>query len=207
MKRGGIKHRAGCNGQEAYDEFCTLLRIENTLNRPEVFTIYRAQPARPHGQAPQSLPPNPRVRVTGRVPALKAQRAWRPLRRSVTDLPHRAKISPAANQRYLDALASTQASIPLGPGCRAALPTPHSPGPMLSRPQSAQPLGCGPAERAQPQWLGHCRTAQPRPTTAALRWRTPGPDHTLSALRRLLPCSALAPDMKRARCLTQTPGD
>ena len=59
MKRGGIKHRAGCNGQEAYDEFCTLLRIENTLNRPEVFMIYRAQPARPHGQSAPKPPAQP----------------------------------------------------------------------------------------------------------------------------------------------------
>ena len=40
-----LKHRAGCNGQKAYDKSGNLLRIENTINRPEVFTVYRTQPA------------------------------------------------------------------------------------------------------------------------------------------------------------------
>jgi hypothetical protein len=56
------------------------------------------------------------------VPEQKSQRAWRPLRRTVLDLPRRAEVSRAANQRYLDALASTQALVPLGqlaaPLCR-----------------------------------------------------------------------------------------
>lgn len=129
-----LKHRAGFNGQKAYDKFWNLLRIENTMNRPEVFTVYRAEPA-PAAPAslpptprtrrpapPQSLPPNPQVRVTSRVPEVKPRRAWRPLRRSVTDLPRRAEVSRAANRRYLDALASTQVGTPLGqaaaPLCR-----------------------------------------------------------------------------------------
>ena len=40
-----LKHRAGGNGQKAYDKSGNLLRIENTINRPEVFTVYRTQPA------------------------------------------------------------------------------------------------------------------------------------------------------------------
>jgi hypothetical protein len=144
-----LKHRAGFNGQKAYDKFWNLLRVENTMNRPEAFTVYRAEPApapqridrkmddrkMPMAPAPlppsprartshppQSLPPNPGARVTGRVPELKPQRAWQPLRRSVTDLPRRAQVSRAANQRYLDALASTCVGTPLGqlaaPLCR-----------------------------------------------------------------------------------------
>jgi len=129
-----IKHRAGLNGQKAYDKFASLLRIENTINRPEAFTVYRADPApaspvtlppTPRASTPcppQSLPLNPQERVSGRVPELKVQRAWRPLRRSVTDLPRRAEVSCAANKRYLDALASTHVATPLGeaaaPLCR-----------------------------------------------------------------------------------------
>jgi hypothetical protein len=129
-----IKHRAGFNSQKVYDKFGNLLRIENTINRPEVFTVYRTESA-PVGPSqsppsprvgstkpPRSLPPNPRARVTSRVPDLKPQRAWQPLRRSVTDLPRRAQVSRAANKRYLDALASTQVGTPLGqaaaPLCR-----------------------------------------------------------------------------------------
>jgi len=129
-----LKHRAGFNSQKAYDKFATLLRIENTINRPEAFTVYRTEPAptppvalppSPRARTadpPQSLPPNPQARVSGRVPELKAQRAWQPLRRTVTDMPRRAEVSRAANKRYLDALASTQLSTPLGeaaaPLCR-----------------------------------------------------------------------------------------
>lgn len=129
-----IKHVAGFNGQKAYDKFASLLRVENTLNRPEAFTVFRAQPplkalaALPPtprcrtATVPQSLPPDLRVRANTCVPEQKVQRAWRPLRRTVTDLPRRAEVSRAANQRYLAALASTQVGTPLGqaaaPLCR-----------------------------------------------------------------------------------------
>ena len=129
-----LKHRAGYNGQKVYDKFGHVLRVENTINQPEVFTVYRAQPASgpPAGRppsprarlatVPQALPANPKVRVTGRVPEVKPQRAWQPLRRSVTDLPRRAEVSRAANHRYLDALASTHVGTPLAqaaaPLCR-----------------------------------------------------------------------------------------
>jgi hypothetical protein len=129
-----IKHMAGFNGQKAYDKFWNLLRVENTVNRPEAFTVFRAEPA-PKAPAdlpptprsgtatpPQSLPPGLRVRGNTCVPEQKPRRSWRPLRRTVTDLPRRAEVSRAANKRYLDALASTQVGTPLGemvgPLCR-----------------------------------------------------------------------------------------
>jgi len=129
-----IKHRAGFNGQKAYDKAPNLLRIENTLNQPEVFTVFRTQsvpqapahlPASPRAGSPagaQSLPPDSRARTNTCVPEQKPERAWRPLRRTVMDLPRRAEVSRAANKRYLDALASTQVDLPLGeliaPLCR-----------------------------------------------------------------------------------------
>src|SRR6266568_4282342 len=129
-----IKHVAGFNGQKAYDKFCNLLRVENTVNRPEAFTVFRAQSA-PKAPAPlpptprwssasppQSLPADLRVRANTCVPPQKPQRSWQPLRRTVTDLPRRAQVSRAANKRYLEALASTQVDTPLGelagPLCR-----------------------------------------------------------------------------------------
>jgi hypothetical protein len=108
-----IKHRAGFNGQKAYDKFSTLLRIENTINQPEAFTVFRAQPA-PPPKPPQSMPPEAPVRTNSCVPDHKPQRAWQALRRAVSDLPRRAELSRAANKRYLEALASTQVSTPLG---------------------------------------------------------------------------------------------
>ena len=129
-----IKHVAGFNGQKAYDKFGSLQRVENTLNRPEAFTVFRAEPPpkplavlppTPRSRTatvPQSLPPDLRVRVNTCVPEQKVQRAWQPLRRTVTDLPRRAEVSRAANKRYLEALASTQVGTPLGqaaaPLCR-----------------------------------------------------------------------------------------
>jgi hypothetical protein len=128
------KHRAGFNGQKAYDKFWNLLRVENTINRPEVFTVFRTEPtpepatALPAAQRahtstppPSPLPSLPAVRHS-RAPKDKPQRAWRPLRRSVCDLPRRAQVSRAANQHYLEALASTHVGTPLGqmaaPLCR-----------------------------------------------------------------------------------------
>jgi hypothetical protein len=128
-----IKHWAGFNGQKAYDKFWNLFRVENTMNRPEAFTVYRAEPAaaspappppspRTHSLTPApSLPPTPAV-LANRVPQAKPARAWQPLRRSVTDLPRRAEVSRAANKRYLEALASTHVGTPLAeaaaPLCR-----------------------------------------------------------------------------------------
>jgi hypothetical protein len=128
-----IKHLAGFNGQKAYDKFGSLLRVENTLNRPEAFTVFRTEdaPKAPAALPPKhtrsaipskSMPPDSRVRANSCVPEQKPQRAWQPLRRTVMDLPRRAEVSRAANKRYLDALASTQAAVPLGqmaaPLCR-----------------------------------------------------------------------------------------
>jgi len=129
-----IKHLAGFNGQKAYDKFWNLLRLENTLNRPEVFTVFRTEPTpappaplppSPRAQTatpPQNLPADARVRANTGVPQPQPQRAWRPLRRTVSDLPRRAEVSRAANRRYLDALASTHVGTPLGqlaaPLCR-----------------------------------------------------------------------------------------
>jgi hypothetical protein len=129
-----IKHVAGFNGQKAYDKFLNLLRVENTINRPEAFTVFRAQPA---SKAPVALPPTPRcgpatppqslppdlpLQANTCVPEPNPQRSWQALRRTVSDLPRRAEVSRAANKRYLDALASTQVGTPLGelvgPLCR-----------------------------------------------------------------------------------------
>src|SRR5260221_13252604 len=58
-----LKHRAGFNSQKAYDKFATLLRIENTINRPEAFTVYRTEPAPPPPQWPCHPAPGPAPRV------------------------------------------------------------------------------------------------------------------------------------------------
>ena len=79
-----LKHRAGYNGQKAYDKFWNLMRIENTINRPEVFTVYRAEPT-PDTQVmtPLCREFRPHCRPV-RVPARPTHpRACRPIPRHV----------------------------------------------------------------------------------------------------------------------------
>jgi hypothetical protein len=122
-----IKHVASNNGLKAYDKMAQLLRVENTINHPEAFTIYRKEPepvepkplVLPPGspQPPESAqrpPPSLKSQITSCVAPDKPQRPWKPLRRTVTDIPRRAQVSRAANRRYLEALASTHVGTPLG---------------------------------------------------------------------------------------------
>jgi hypothetical protein len=83
-----LKHRVGHNTLKMYDKHGQVLRVETTLNAPEVFKIWRAAAGR-------------------------KRKRWRRLRRTVADLPSRARISQAANARYLQALAATRGRQPL----------------------------------------------------------------------------------------------
>ena len=65
------------------------MRVETTIVHPEHFKVYRP--------------------VAGPEPRLR----WQRLRRGVADLWRRAQVSQAANNRYLDALASVTGKTPL----------------------------------------------------------------------------------------------
>ena len=117
-----LRHGIGINGLKIYDKFAQLLRVETTLNAPEVFKVYRKDSAQAplkrlplpgHKKGPLKLP---RKSVTTCVApqAANPPRRWQRLRRSVTDMPRRAEVSRAANRRYLEALASTRGTEPLG---------------------------------------------------------------------------------------------
>jgi hypothetical protein len=86
-----IKHRLNKNWIKMYDKQSTILRVETTLNDVSDMKVYRHAEGQPDGQ-----------------------RRWRTLRKGVADLPRRAHISQAANDRYLDALAQVQATPTLG---------------------------------------------------------------------------------------------
>jgi hypothetical protein len=92
VRREGVrlKHLVGQNGIKAYDKHGEGLRIETTLNAPEVFKIRR--------------------HATGKK---RGKKGWRRLRRSIADAKPRAQVSQAANARYL-ALAATASGRPLG---------------------------------------------------------------------------------------------
>jgi hypothetical protein len=85
-----IKHWVGRNSLKMYDKFGRGLRVETTINQCEEFQVFRQ---------PEGRPDQPKK--------------WRALRRGLADLPRRAQISKAANQRYLLALAAVEERTPL----------------------------------------------------------------------------------------------
>lgn len=86
-----IKHFVKGNSIKAYDKGGSALRVETTMNEPEDFKVFRPKEGDPHGKL-----------------------AWRPLRRGVADVHRRAQVCQASNERYLDALAAVDTSVPLG---------------------------------------------------------------------------------------------
>jgi len=85
-----LKHYAAGNSIKIYDKHGQVLRVETTMNHPEAFRVYRTPEGQPH-----------------------RLKKWRPLRKAVADLPRRAQICRAANDRYLAALAAL-ATVPAG---------------------------------------------------------------------------------------------
>ena len=85
-----IKHSLKGNSLKLYDKQGSVLRVETTINRTLEFKVYRASERDPKGE-----------------------RSWRPLRRAVADIPRRAQVSHASNNRYLAALKSTTGTTPL----------------------------------------------------------------------------------------------
>lgn len=85
-----IKHFVNGNSVKLYDKQATVLRVETTINHPEEFKVWRARENDP-----------------------EQKKAWCELRRGVADLPRRAQVSHAANERYLSALAVVDEKTPL----------------------------------------------------------------------------------------------
>jgi hypothetical protein len=85
-----IKHFVNGNSLKLYDKQGSVLRVETTINHPEQFKVWRAKENDP-----------------------EQKKAWRELRRGVADLPRRAQVSQAANERYLTALAVVDEKTPL----------------------------------------------------------------------------------------------
>src|SRR6266496_4722052 len=85
-----LKHSVDGNSIKIYDKQGSILRVETTINRAEELKVYRRKESEPNGP-----------------------KAWRVLRRGVVDLPRRAQVSRAANERYLNALAAVDQSQPL----------------------------------------------------------------------------------------------
>jgi hypothetical protein len=85
-----VRHSVNGNSLKMYDKEGQVLRVETTINHPEQFKVYRPT----EGDPDQKL-------------------SWHRLRLGVADLWRRAEICQAANNRYLEALASIAGSTPL----------------------------------------------------------------------------------------------
>jgi hypothetical protein len=112
-----IKHRLGENSIKMYDKQGSVLRVETTINAVDDFKTFRA---------PENQP--------------DAQPSWQRMRKGVADLHRRTDVSQAANNRYLQALASVDDTTAFGElatrlcrparykGRRVRALNPHAPG-------------------------------------------------------------------------------
>jgi hypothetical protein len=82
-----IKHRLNGNWIKMYDKQGSVLRVETVINQTRDMKVYRTKEGDEGGE-----------------------KSWLPLRKGVADIQRRAEISQAANERYLEALASVDES-------------------------------------------------------------------------------------------------
>lgn len=85
-----LKHTLNHNSIKMYDKQESVLRIETTVNDARGMMAYRTSEADPEGP-----------------------KQWRKMRKGVADLPRRAEISQASNERYLEALGNVEQTEPL----------------------------------------------------------------------------------------------
>jgi len=87
-----LKFWYGTNSGKIYDKFGIALRLENTTNNPKEYKVFRTKEGEPD-DAPKS---------------------WQHLRKGVADMPRRAEVGEAANQRFAESLASVAHPDTLG---------------------------------------------------------------------------------------------
>jgi hypothetical protein len=81
-----LKHRLNHNSIKMYNKAASVLRVETTINDVRDMK-------------------SPRIK--------DGKKVWRPMRKGVVDLPRRAQVSQAANERYLQALSVVNTPQPL----------------------------------------------------------------------------------------------
>jgi hypothetical protein len=86
-----IKHRLGENSIKMYDKQGSVLRVETTVNDAAGFKTFRAPEGKP-----------------------EADMSWHRMRKGIADLHRRADVSRAANDRYLQTMASVDDTATLG---------------------------------------------------------------------------------------------
>jgi hypothetical protein len=86
-----VKHWVNHNAIKMYDKEQTILRVETVINNVHDFKVYRTAEGDERGA-----------------------KAWRKLRKGVVDLPRRAEVSQAANERYVEGLTAVESKTPVG---------------------------------------------------------------------------------------------
>ncbi len=86
-----VKHSVDGNSVKMYDKFGRVLRVETTIQDPSGFKVFRPKEGDPGGSCD-----------------------WRALRYGIADLARRAQVCQLANERYLDAQAAADTSVPIG---------------------------------------------------------------------------------------------
>jgi hypothetical protein len=86
-----IKHSANNNSIKLYDKQGSVLRAETTINNNRDLKVYR----RKMGQS-------------------SGPKSWQRLRKGIADIHRRSQLCQAANERYLDALATVSSNATLG---------------------------------------------------------------------------------------------
>jgi len=85
-----VRHWVDHNSVKVYNEQ-NVLRIETTINMPDMFRVYRRAQGQPH----------------------TARKKLRPLRKGVADIPLRAQLSQEVNNRLMDELSSFSDKTPM----------------------------------------------------------------------------------------------
>jgi hypothetical protein len=86
-----IKHRVNNNSIKLYDKQGSVLRVETTINNARDLRVFRPKRGKPCGR-----------------------KSWQKMRKGIADLHRRAQLCQAANERYLDALATVSSDATLG---------------------------------------------------------------------------------------------
>lgn len=84
-----LKHWIEKNSLKLYNDG-NILRAETTINHPDVFKTFRAKETEPEGP-----------------------KDWRMMRKGVADMPARAEVGQAANERYVQALIAVECKVTL----------------------------------------------------------------------------------------------
>jgi hypothetical protein len=85
-----LKHSVNYNSIKLYDKQGSVLRVETTINNTRDLKVFRPKRGRP------------------------CKRTWQRMRKGTADLHRRAQLCQAANERYLDALATVSDESTLG---------------------------------------------------------------------------------------------